>query len=67
MKKVGILFGAVALLSFNSCTKCHDCHYDLGGSEVELGEYCGDDLKSIEETGIVVNSIIYDVHCGEDH
>lgn len=67
MKKIAILFGAVALLSFNSCKKCHECHYDFNGTEIELGEYCGDDLKALEESGVVVNGVEFEVHCGEEH
>ncbi len=69
MKKVGILFAAVALFGFNSCKKCHECHYDLNGAEVELGEYCGDELEAVEASGYVDNATgtVYTVHCGEDH
>lgn len=68
MKKVAILFGAVALFGLSSCNKCHECHYDLNGSEVELGEFCGDDLTDIEANGYVDSAgTIQEVHCGEEH
>jgi hypothetical protein len=68
MKKVAILFGAVALFSLSSCNKCHECHYDMNGGEVELGEYCGDELEAIEASGYADTSgTVYTVHCGEDH
>ena len=71
MKKVGILFTVVTLFGFNSCKKCHECHYDLNGTEVELGEFCGDELEAIEASGYVVPSdstgTVHTVHCGEGH
>ena len=71
MKKLGILFAAVALFGFISCNKCHECHYDYNGGEVELGEYCGDELEAIEANGYVIPSdstgTVRTVHCGEDH
>ena len=52
MKKlvvIGIaLFSVVAMTS--SCKKCEECHYDgADGTEIEIGEICGDDLKNAEE------------------
>ena len=41
MKKIAIIFSAIALFGFTSCNKCHECHADVNGAEVELGEYCG--------------------------
>ncbi len=68
MKKVAILFAAVALFGLSSCNKCHECHYDMNGAEVELGEYCGDDLEAIEANGYADTSgTVHTVHCGEDH
>ena len=68
MKKVAILFEAVALFSLSSCNKCHECHYDLNGTEVELGEFCGDDLTDIEANGYVDSAgVTQEVHCGEEH
>ena len=72
MKKVAILFGAVALFGLSSCDKCHECHYDTPAGEVELeGEYCGEDLEELEANGYVIpgdtTGTVYTVHCGEDH
>ena len=70
MKKV-ILFSALAfsfLVTTSSCSKnkCHDCHYDKAGAEIEMGEYCGDDLKQLEALGTYTDSTgIYTVHCEE--
>ena len=50
MKKVAILFSAVVLIGFTSCNKCHECHADVNGAEVELGEYCGDEAEDLENT-----------------
>ena len=55
MKKVAIFLGAMAVFSLSSCNKCAECHAaaDINGTEYEieeLGEYCGDELESIEET-----------------
>ena len=49
MKKVAIIFSAVALFGFTSCNKCHECHADVNGAEVELGEYCGDEAEDLEQ------------------
>jgi hypothetical protein len=47
-----------------SCMKkCHECHYDLNGAEVEIGEYCGDELEAIEASGYAVNDTTFEVHC----
>jgi hypothetical protein len=71
MKKVAILFSAVALIGLTSCNKCVECHADVNGGEVELGEYCGDEAEALENTGYVVPSdttgTVHVVHCGEEH
>ncbi len=71
MKKVAIFLGAVAVFGFSACNKCHECHYDMNGGEVELGEYCGEDAEALEASGYVDPSdstgTVYTVHCGEDH
>ena len=61
---------SVAVLSFAalvSCkkNKCHECHYDKNGSQIELGEKCGDELEQLESGGFSVNDTIYEVHCHE--
>ncbi|MCB0738898.1 MAG: hypothetical protein KDC92_15420 [Bacteroidetes bacterium] len=61
--------GAIALFAFvSSCGKeeCHECHYeDANNNEVELGEFCGDELENLEANGTTVNGVKYDVHCHE--
>lgn len=69
MRKFMQLSGAllvVSSLTLNSCgkNKCHECHYDLNGQEVDLGEYCGDDLKSMEANGYTDSlGVLHEVHC----
>ena len=64
---------------------CHDCHIaymETGGKiQVELGEFCDDDLENIEANGytlaedVVVGDVTIpagfypasDIHCGEHH
>ena len=67
MKKVGFIAAAAVLtLSFASCKKCHDCHYDLNGAEVELGEFCDDELEEVEANGYSINdTTVVTVHCEE--
>jgi len=60
-----LLVAAVAAFAFQSCKKCKDCHYDGPSGEVELGEYCGDDIENIESSGHTVDTVTYDVHCSE--
>ena len=49
-----------------ACKKeCKDCHYERNGAEVEMGEYCGDDIATAEADGIVVDDTLWEVHCGE--
>ena len=71
MKKIAIIFSAAALFGFTSCNKCHECHADVNGAEVELGEYCGDEAEALENSGYVDPSdstgTVHVVHCGEDH
>jgi hypothetical protein len=53
-------------LFFASCKEhCHECHYDLNGAEVEIGEYCGDELEALESDGFAVGDTTYEVHCHE--
>lgn len=67
MKKSSFLVAAVALaFVFASCNKeeCSECHYDgPGGTEVELGEKCGDELETLEAGGYAVDGQVYTVHC----
>ena len=66
MKKISILFGAVLIFGVSSCKKCHECHYDNNGAEIELGEYCGDELEQLEANGYADTSgNVYTVHCHE--
>ncbi len=60
-----ILFAATSVVSCGK-NKCEECHYELtDGSEVELGDYCGKDLKEIEKNGFTdAEGNKYDVHCG---
>ncbi len=49
-----------------SCEECHECHYDLNGSQIELGEYCDDGLEEIEKSGFTdTDGTVYEVHCHE--
>ena len=70
MKKQKLVALAFVLSSvvIVSCKKCHECHYDAaGGTEVELGEYCDEDLEDIEANGYHDHSAdtTYEVHCHE--
>jgi len=64
---VFFLFALSTALLAVSCKResCHECHYDLNGAEVEIGEYCGDELEAIEADGYRVDTITYEVHCHE--
>ena len=64
MKKVAIFLAAVAVISLNSGNNCGGCHAaaDINGTEYELeelGEYCDDNLESIEASGYVVSDTLY--------
>ena len=63
-----VLFGGFLLLSgLTSCKKCAECDYhDENDNEVELGEYCKDDLENIEAEGYYDSSkdTTFEVHCG---
>ena len=68
MKTNLLLF--VAAISFvaltSSCKKnqCSECHYDKGGIEVEMGEFCGDALEDLEALGSFTDTTgTYIVHC----
>ena len=64
MKKVAIFLGAVAVISLSACNKCAECHAatDIAGTEYELeelGEYCDDQLESIEASGYDIADTLY--------
>lgn len=61
------LFGILLIVSCKK-NQCAECHYDgANGAEVELGDYCGDDLENIEADGYSDGTTTYEVHCGEGH
>ena len=64
MKKVAIFLGAVAVISLSACNKCAECHAatDINGTEYELeelGNFCDDELESIEASGHNVSDTLY--------
>ena len=64
MKKIVVFLSAVTIISLNSCNKCAECHaaHEINGTEyelMELGEYCDDDLSSIEASGYAVTDTLY--------
>jgi uncharacterized lipoprotein YehR (DUF1307 family) len=69
-KAATLVLIATLSISMYSCKKCHECHYEIevDGEEakVDIGEFCGKDLKKIEKEGKEVNGTKYDVHC-HDH
>jgi hypothetical protein len=68
MKSTGFfLIALTAAIVAVSCKRehCHACHYDLNGAEVEVGEYCGDELEAVEAEGYRVDTVTYEVHCHE--
>ncbi len=64
---VFFLFALSTALLAVSCKResCHECHYDLNGTEVEIGEFCGDELEAVEADGYRVDTVTYEVHCNE--
>jgi hypothetical protein len=68
MKKL-ILSAAIWGFLTLSCSKnkCAECHYDAPAGEVEMGTYCGDELRDLEELGTFTDSLgnTFEVHCGE--
>lgn len=68
MKKTILSFSLFVVL-MTSCAKnkCADCHYDAPAGEIEMGTYCGDELKNLEALGTYTDSLgnTYVVHCGE--
>jgi len=65
MKKLIFPIIGIAMFSFASCKKCQDCHYDSNGTEVEIGELCGDELEDAEANGYTVGDTIVTIHCEE--
>lgn len=67
MKKVSFIFLGMLAMAAVSCNKsvCTECHYDKDGEEVELGEYCDEDIERLENEGHTEGSVTYEVHCGE--
>ena len=73
MKTVNVVRIALPVLALAAFTlvgckknKCAECHYDASnGSEVEIGEFCGDDLEDMEANGYSDGTTTYEVHCGE--
>jgi hypothetical protein len=66
MKCTILVFAVVVSVCTLSCKKkCHECHYDINGSTVGIGEYCGAELAAIEASGYVVADSTYEVHCEE--
>jgi hypothetical protein len=68
--KINVMILSASLFMFfgtTSCkkNKCHECHYDKNGAEVELGEKCGDDLENLEAKGYTDATGTYTVHCHE--
>ncbi len=68
MKKT-ILNVSLFVVLMTSCAKnkCADCHYDAPAGEIEMGTYCGDELKNLEALGTYTDSLgnTFVVHCGE--
>jgi len=70
MKKV-VLLSAIALVTLfaaSSCNKnkCHECHYDKAGGTIDMGVFCGDELKDLEALGTFTDTTgTYTVHCDE--
>jgi hypothetical protein len=65
-----LILSAVVFLGLiaTSCKKCSECHYDGADAQVEIGEYCDDELENIENNGFYdsVLDTTYEVHC-HDH
>lgn len=63
MLSILVINSLVLIVLSCSKNKCHDCHYDKNGAEVELGEKCGDELESLEANGYSDTTGTYTVHC----
>ena len=63
--KLSVLLTAiVTMASLASCKKCMECHYEKNGQDLELGEYCGDDIEELEKNGYTDADGTHPVHCG---
>lgn len=60
-----LVIATISTLGFISCEKCHDCHYDQNGTEVEIGELCGDELEDAEANGYTIGDTVVTIHCEE--
>lgn len=65
MKQLIVGITLLSLTSLMSCKKCSECHYDGASGEVELGEYCGNELENLENSGYTAADTTYEVHCHE--
>lgn len=66
IKSTLIIALSLTFFSLAGCKKCHGCHYDKDGQEVELGEYCDkNEINDLETNGYTVDSVTYEVHCHE--
>jgi hypothetical protein len=67
MKIKFLTFSALVVILIIGCKKdgCHECHYDgPSGQIIELGEFCGDSLETIEANGYTDTSgVNHVVHC----
>jgi hypothetical protein len=63
---IGLAASAVLVFGLTSCKKeeCSECHYEMDGQEVELGERCDDAIADIEASGFAADGVTYEVHCG---
>ncbi len=63
MKQIMLIAVVAVGGTISSCKKCHECHYDKAGAEIEIGEFCDDELTAIEENGYTIGDSTYVVHC----
>lgn len=65
--KFTLFTGMIVLAAgLSACKKCHDCHYDKDGQEIEIGKFCDkDEINDLETNGYTVDSVNYEVHCHE--
>lgn len=63
--KSTFLILSISILGFASCEKCHDCHYEDGTNQIEIGELCGDELEAAEANGYTLGDTVVTVHCEE--